>query len=317
MGLRFCLWKEEQMSDQGVVPVAKHVELYYRVAGAGRSVVLVPSAAWLEADLEPLAQGRTVVFYDQRGRGRSDADPSLTRVWTDYEVEDMEVIRETVDAERVAIVGWSYMGAVAALYASAYPDRVERLVLMCPIPPRSPAPYDDPQAAESRADDRVPASARERLMELRDTGVEATAPVEYCREYYRVHIPRQMANPQALDRMRSDPCRYPNEWPQNLAEHHRQHFPPDSLVWDWREQVGNVQSPALIIHGMEDLTPVEASREWASSLPNAGLLALPGVGHYPHLEAPTAFYGAVESFLGGEWPTDVEHYERAALAGRG
>lgn len=305
------------MSDQGFVPVANHVELYYRIAGMGRGVLLIPSAAWLEADLEPLAQGRTVVFYDQRGRGRSDVDPDPNRVWMDYEVEDMDAIRETVGAEQVSVLGWSYMGAVAALYASAYPNRVDRLILMCPIPPRSPAPYDDPQATEARADERVPLTARERLIELREAGLEATDPVEYCREYYRVHAPRQMATSAAIRLMHSDPCRYPNEWPKNLAEHHRQHFPPDARTWDWREQVGNVEAPALIIHGLEDLTPVEASREWADSLPDAGLLVLPDVGHFPHLEAPSTFMSAIESFMRGEWPTGVGEYERAALVGRG
>jgi pimeloyl-ACP methyl ester carboxylesterase len=51
---------------------------------------------------------------------------------------------------------------------------------------------------------------------------------------------------------------------------------------------------------MEDLIPLESSREWVDTLQNARLLLLKGSGHFPHLEAPEAYYPAVEHFLNGE-----------------
>ena len=63
------------------------VELYVRVVGTGPDTVIVGLAAWLARDLTPLAAGRTLIFYDPRSRGGSDAvlcierfDPALDQI---------------------------------------------------------------------------------------------------------------------------------------------------------------------------------------------------------------------------------------------
>lgn len=67
-----------------------------------------------------------------------------------------------------------------------------------------------------------------------------------------------------------------------------------------------VFAPALVIHGGEDLTPIESSREWVKALPLARLLTIQVAGHIPHLEAPEVFFPAVREFLDGEWPEGAE-----------
>ena len=68
-----------------------------------------------------------------------------------------------------------------------------------------------------------------------------------------------------------------------------------------------------MIHGEEDLIPIEAAREWAISIPNARLLCIPGVGHFPHLEAPEVFFPSVQGFLNGEWPEGAEIVQNPSL----
>jgi pimeloyl-ACP methyl ester carboxylesterase len=75
--------------------------------------------------------------------------------------------------------------------------------------------------------------------------------------------------------------------------------------YDWRPGLKDVKAPTLVIHGEVDPIPVVSAVEWASALPNALLLVLPNVGHFPYLEAPDAFFGAVEQFLRDEWPDDA------------
>ena len=190
----------------------------------------------------------------------------------------------------------------AALYAAAHPERVKRLVLMCAISPRSDAPYDDPEDVARKEGERIDPDGAKRLREMQQSGFATSDPEAYCREFQRVIVPRQMGRPEALARMRSDPCAFPNEWRHNIAKHTRTHVPPDSRHWDWRQRVSSVQAPALVIHGSKDLIPLESSREWAVVLPHARLLIIPGSGHFPHLEAPDVYFSAVERFLSGEWP---------------
>ena len=40
----------------------------------------------------------------------------------------------------------------------------------------------------------------------------------------------------------------------------------------------------------------------ATAMPNARLLELKGIGHFPYVEAPEVFFAAVDRFLRGEWP---------------
>lgn len=62
---------------------------------------------------------------------------------------------------------------------------------------------------------------------------------------------------------------------------------------------------SLIIHGTVDPIPLATAQEWASILPNARLLALPNVGHFPYLEAPDQFFAAIDTFLAGTWPAEA------------
>ena len=53
----------------------------------------------------------------------------------------------------------------------------------------------------------------------------------------------------------------------------------------------------LVIHGSAAVLPDESAREWAAALPNARMVLLEGVGHFPYPEAPEAFFTAVDAFL--------------------
>jgi len=113
------------------------VRLAYAVHGSGPPLVRV--ATWLshlELDwespvwrhwLKQLGDRHTVVRYDERGCGLSDAnlgDPSVD-VW----VGDLEAVVDAVGLERFALLGVSQAAAIAVAYAARHPDRVSRVVL--------------------------------------------------------------------------------------------------------------------------------------------------------------------------------------------
>ncbi len=59
-----------------------------------------------------------------------------------------------------------------------------------------------------------------------------------------------------------------------------------------------VRAPVLVVAGAEDrLTPPAAARAVAACFPDAQLHELPGVGHYPWVEAPEEFRRLVVEFL--------------------
>jgi len=58
------------------------------------------------------------------------------------------------------------------------------------------------------------------------------------------------------------------------------------------------ERPVLLVWGKEDVaTPLAQAEELKSLLLNARLVVLPGVGHFPHIEAPSPVVAALRSFL--------------------
>jgi proline-specific peptidase len=114
-------------------------KVWYRVVGErdepGRSPLLClhggPGATHdYLAPLEDMtATGRRVVLYDQLGGGNSDhvSDPSL---WTvDLFLEELGVVREALELERVHLLGHSWGGVLALEYALTQPAGLASLIL--------------------------------------------------------------------------------------------------------------------------------------------------------------------------------------------
>jgi pimeloyl-ACP methyl ester carboxylesterase len=152
---------------------------------------------------------------------------------------------------------------------------------------------------------RLDQTALKRLEELRQAGLNESDPKAYCREWNKAYRPSQLARPESLASMRSDPCAFPNEWEQNLSPR-LGHMWAALGDWDWRSQLASLEVPTLVVHGAEDLIPLESSREWAAALPNARLLLIPDAGHMPAIEAPEVFFPAADRFLRGAWPEQAE-----------
>jgi proline iminopeptidase len=279
------------MSSEGFVPVAPDVRLYYRRLGSkSDSVVVAPAAAWWGHQLDVLAGEHAVLLYDPRGRGKSDPTrPEGTGVGLDEEIEDLEHLRRELQLGRISLIGWSYLGAVVALYAARYPQHVQRLVQVGPMVPCR-QPYWDQFIGDyvARA---TPAF----------TGTPAAAPG------WLATIAPQLADPAMAERiLASVDISSPNEDPVKIGARGQQMV--SSLGdWDWRPLASGVIAPVLVVHGVRDNLPVESSREWVRAWPNARLYLIDAAGHYPHFEQADVFIKAVATFLGGAWPAEATH----------
>jgi proline iminopeptidase len=292
---------------EGEVEADDGARLYYRVEGEGRDTVVVvhggPSLglAYLAPDLVPLTRGRAVVHYDQRGIGRSTPLRDPERLSIERHMQDLDALRAHLGLERLSLLGHSWGGMLAARYAAAHPERVERILLLDPM-----APARDPfmAMAGARAQEMVRARldkpARARLESLAAT-VDVADPGELCRERYSLLAPIFFEDPAAAARSRADFCAGTPETLRNRPEVDGAIF--GSLGgWDVRPALGHVRSPVLVVRGAEGAIPGEAMEAWVEAFPNARLLTIEGAGHYPHVDRPEVFFPAAETFFGGGWP---------------
>ncbi len=266
--------------------------LFVRSSGFGDRSLVVPGVG-AETDFAPLCAKRTVAFFDLRNRGRSDPVPVEGSVGLPAEIDDIDTVRSAVGFVRTSVLGWSYTGLVAALYAARYPQYIDRLVMVCPASPAASL-----QPAPGVADSAVV----DRLGELAETGLAGSDPVAFARAWRRIVVPTRMGNPTAIENLGTDPAIWPNEWPEHMTDALNRVAATLAVDFDYRPEARRISAPTLIIHGDRDTIPLAASEAWARAIPAARLLVLPGVGHFPHAEAPSTFFDEVQTFLDGDWP---------------
>jgi proline iminopeptidase len=74
-----------------------------------------------------------IIQYDQRGCGRSLPAGAIEHNETSYLLADIERLREHLSIPKWSVVGGSWGGALALLYAQAHPDRVDRMLCRSPF----------------------------------------------------------------------------------------------------------------------------------------------------------------------------------------
>jgi proline iminopeptidase len=292
---------------EGELETDDGVRLYYRVEGEGRDTVVVvhggPSLglAYLAPDLVPLTRGRAVVHYDQRGIGQSTPLTEPERLTVERHVQDLEALRVHLGLERLALLGHSWGGLLAARYAAAHPQRVERILLLDPM-----APAREPFMAMGNA--RVQEMVRVRLDEAARARLEVLVAVTevddagaHCRALFSLLTRIYFEDPATTSRTRADFCAGSPETLRNRAAVDGAIF--GSLrAWDVRQLLRQVDGPVLVVHGAASAIPREAMEAWVAAFPNARLITIEGGGHYLHVDRPEAFFPAAATFFGGGWP---------------
>jgi proline iminopeptidase len=287
-------------SNEGFLTTRDGLRLYFRVRGDGPDVVLIPNGIGLAADFEPLASGRTLIFYDVRNRGRSGCatDPAVLERGILNDVDDLDDVRRHFGAEGVAVIGHSYVGFTVAVCAKTYPRTVRRIVQIGALAP-DPAKQYPPELSN------VDATLREALAQLGELERDrpSLSSEEWCRKFWSIIRLIYVTNP--ADAYKTDSwsrCDQENE--RNFMSVFTQFIMPsigrlNLTARDFAE----VSTPALVVHGTKDRSaPYGGGVDWARTLPNARLLTVPGACHGPWIEAPDLVYGSIDVFLNGEWP---------------
>ena len=290
-------------SREGLVDAGNGVKLYYRLVGSGSNPVVVVhggpgfTSDYIADDVATIARKHSLLVYDQRGIGRSTLVSDSTALAAQRYVEDLEAIRKHFGFQQLTLLGHSWGVVPATLYAMQFPKRVRRMILVGTIP-ATRGGLDSAFDAMAKARDSATLRRMAELSQIRQLN---PADLAACHEYYRLWFTPFFSTNAAASRMKGDVCAGSPESLKNKPNVGR--FTFASLGdWNWMKALNEVDVPTLIIQGELDPLPIESAREWAAAMPNARLLELKGIGHFPYVESPEKFFGAVDRFLRGEWP---------------
>jgi len=269
--------------------------LFYQITGSGERPLVIPNGFYLRQDFGRVAQGRYLVMFDLRNRGKSDAiiDQAKLTAGVLNDVNDLEALRHFFGFSQMDLLGHSYVGMVAALYAMRYAQRVRRLVQIGPSPPDAARQYPPEPGANDGVAQQVFAEVGE-VQKLRST----LEPVAYCQRVWAVLGRLYVVDAKDTARAQWGRCELANE--RNLMAYWVTHVQPSlARLKLSAEDFASVTAPVLTIHGRKDRSaPFGGGRDWAANLPHARLLPIENGGHAPWIEAPDAVFNAIISFLG-------------------
>ncbi len=110
-------------------------KLYYEEEGRGIPLVLINGGpGGTHHDFHPcFSRARDfahIIYYDQRGTGKSSIDNTGKTYSVRQAVEDLESLRKALKIDQWVVLGWSYGEFLAQCYALTYPENVNGLILV-------------------------------------------------------------------------------------------------------------------------------------------------------------------------------------------
>lgn len=228
-----------------------------------------------------VAGHRQVVFYDQRGTGKSTRVAADAPFGMDAQVADLEAVRAKLGFDKFDLVGDSYGGLLAMAYAAAHREHVEKLVLSDSAAPawkdivrvlpdvfpdvleqiaaREKNPTPNPDAADQRMRDHF-------LMLFYS---------EANRDAYLAGVKNLGSNPQVSAAVQKA-----------------------TRTLDLTQELPKFKFPTLVITGRYDMN-VTAVTAWNiyKAIPGAKFVVFEKSGHLPSYEEPDKYVQLVEAFF--------------------
>ncbi len=234
--------------------------------------------------LAPLSSNRQLFFFDQRGRGKSQAPPGARSARIEHDAGDVRAIREALGIERWNVLGHSWGGGIAMLAAAQDQQAVDRLVLVDSVGPTSGWLADLHPSALAR----LTGERRETLARLDPTALHADD-IETHAAYTSALYPAWFAD-RDFASIFSSPKANSSTGAAVASRLRREGY-------DWTDRVSTILAPTLVLHGDHDLLDVSVAETIAALIQNSELSIIPHSGHMPFWEAPEEFFTRVEKFL--------------------
>lgn len=275
------------------------VEQWYRVAGRAEGVPVVilhggPGQGSMVfeqgvgAQLEKVAR---VVYYDQRGAGRSERPKDSALYSIPILVEDVEALRQALGAEKIVVLGHSFGAVIALEYAARYPTRAAGVVL-------AGAAFDFPALIDAMCGDlaRSDPAAHTRAK-------AAAGPDGRCNPF--AGFPDDAERKAWTERnMFPDPAtaRQVEEWDSanglaNTGELGGAIFAQGLLSYRFTA-TDKLTMPVLLIDGSEDhQTALAQQQGLAAAIPDGEVKIYAGAGHFMFVEQPGRFARDVGRFV--------------------
>jgi len=215
-----------------------------------------------------------VLAVDMRGHGDSAWDPQASYVVEDY-VKDIAALIAHLKLRNIVLWGNSTGGRVAQMIAGLHPELVTAVIVE-DVGPERPREVSNSRADRMAKEAEGWATADDMLVQVKKENPRTPEPV--LKELVR-YGSKQRADGRIV--WKRDPTILNG-------------FVPTEL-WS---TVRLIKAPIIyILGGASTIVPLDTQQEIKAALPQAEIVTLPGLGHYPSDEQPAQFLAVADRFL--------------------
>jgi proline iminopeptidase len=283
-----------------------NADLYAREIGRGQPMIVLHGGpdfdhSYLVPDMDRLADAFRLIYYDQRGRGRSADGVQPADVGLASEIADLEKVREHFQVSPVALLGHSWGTVLALEYALQHPSRVSHLILMNP----APASRDDFLQFRKERLERLGGDL-DRLKAVSATAAYKDGDPDAVAASYRSHFKGALKRPEDLEKVIAS---LRASFTQNGILKAR--AIEDRLMnetwlangYDLLPRLASLRIPTLVIYSDYDFIPAATAAHITQAIPNARMVTLTDCGHFSYLECPAAVRKDIDDFFRTEMKT--------------
>ncbi|WP_301173451.1 alpha/beta fold hydrolase [Brevibacillus nitrificans] len=236
--------------------------------------------------LTPLTELLQIVYLDQRCNGQSErVDPATCTL--EQLADDIDALRQYLGFEKIMLLGHSFGGMVAQVYATRYQEHLDKLILVNTAPSKEFYPAALEYASKVATPEQL-----KTIPELFEGRIEDDA-----------HLIRwwDVCYPLYFHVMDEDVMRETGNRPigsLDVANYTFKHFIP---LYDVREKLPALRVPTLIVAGRYDwITPVSQSEEMHRLIPGSQIALFEKSGHMPFIEEHSSFIDSLSTFIVSE-----------------
>jgi proline iminopeptidase len=276
---------------QGATFETGGVTIWYEVRGGGSGAPLIVANGGPGFDhnyllcgdvWDTLAKGRKIVFYDQRGNGRSSELKDGQPCGLAEQIDDLEALRAHLGFEKIDLLGHSWGGYLVMAYAARHPEHIAHLMIVDSAAPKIQDTaflfkniYPETTAREDQLAFAV---------ELGDPKAVAADLREYMSMIFYT--------PQARDAFLARSSSFTYRQKVNKAVWN------DLQRFDLNPELPKFKFPTLVVTGRYDFN-VAPSVAWSihGAIPGSEFAVFEQSGHLPFCEEPGQFLARVGAFL--------------------
>lgn len=263
------------------------VRLSYRIVGEGNPLVVIHDGPGYEKTLmyrafDRLAGDMKVVYYDQRGCGRSQPLTPTVSSSIAANVNDLEALRKYLNLKKFSIAAHGWGAVIALEYAREYGQYLNSVVLITPISPFAPEPR------HMKILSRLPEKTRLEIDEL--INQPAMTILDKRERIMRMALPALFYKQEAMRHVRLSDLR--------LAPEVNLRTGGELASLDLFPILGQITLPTLVVVGRHDVsTAVRDQMAYADGIATSSAVVFNDSGHFPFLEEQEFFITIVREFL--------------------